>query len=240
MAWTSVGVSGMLGSSVLSTLATITLNGQAGSGASVNDVLVYTISVPNVSAGADQDEGLVTSVDDSGGNTWVKAAEWSNTQGALSAGVCCSIWYSQTRTALTTSNTVSAHLEPARSRTGIIWRFRPGAGATIRTIATTWLSVDGGQPGSIDIALPSGGGQEYLRFRGIASETTLTTALTTTAGWTSIGTTREGANSGGSVRGEFIITAATTAASNPTFGSIDQASVYAVLEETGLMGQIIL
>lgn len=247
MAWSSVGQAGsaVSGGNNQASIA-VTLNTQAGSGAAIGDLLVLTVAVDNASS-SDGDEGAVTGVVDSGGvNVWSKAAEFCNGQGASQAGATCSIWYAPITSALTTAATVTASFSnnTARDATAAnVWRFTASTG-TPAVAATTWLAADAAQPGSIDISAPVPG-TSYIRFRGIASESTLTTALTTTAGWTTIGTGRASATAAMSYRGEFVISTATTQASNPTFSATpDHASVYALFVENAapekIMGQMVL
>ncbi len=245
MAWASVGQAGSTGNGGNNQAsAVITLNTQAGSGAAIGDLLVLTVAVDN-SSSSDGDEGAVTGVVDSGGvNVWSKAKEFCNGQAASQAGATCSIWYSPIISALATNATVTASFSNNTARDAMaanVWRFTASTGTPTVADSTT-LAADGAQPGSIDMTAPVPG-TSYLRFRGIASESTLTTALTTTSGWTTIGTTRASATAAMSYRGEFLISTATTAASDPTFGAVDTASVYVMFNEAEsfyLMGQAVL
>jgi hypothetical protein len=53
---------------------------------------VIVISVDNNQT-TDGDEGAVSGVVDSAGNTWLKGAEFTNGQGTAQTGATCSVWY---------------------------------------------------------------------------------------------------------------------------------------------------
>lgn len=246
MAWASVGLAGSTGNATAnSTILTITLNGQAGSGANVSDVLVFTIAVQNASSNPNVDEGAVLSVSDNGTNTknvWLKAREvTAQAAGAVGGqgGAVCSVWYTHVDTALTTGNTVSAIFGSSASRdaqAGIVWRFTNGSGnamvadSTFVTAATSLL-------GTLDITTIN---QEHLRFRAIGAKTTIT-SLTTTSGWTTIGNARASATVALGALGEFRIVSAATAASAPQLSAATtQASILIAFREDTPMGQIVL
>ena len=244
MAWTSVGGVGSTGNATAnSTSIAVTLTGVAGSGSNVNDLLVAVVAVDNASSVSNADEGAVLSVADSGSNSWTKAREITVGGGAVQGGAVCSVWYSQTKTALTTSNTVTVTMGSSAQRDAKamrVWRFTPSPGNTVRVADSTYLTAAAAQPGVMDLTSPVAG-QEYLRFRAIASETTLTTALTTSAGWTSIGTARASATGAMSYRGEWIISSATTLNSTGQYSAVpDHASIMVLFEESGPMGQTVL
>jgi hypothetical protein len=238
MAWAAVAVAGTVGSSVAnSTAITVTLNTQAGVGAAAGDFLVAGFGLHNFSSVSNADNGDVLSVADSGSNTWVKAREVTHggATPATTVGTVCSVWYTRARAALTTSNTVVATLGSSASRDsncGIVYRFTAPGGA--RVANTTHLIIATSSAGSIDQAQTA---TEFLRVRVMAARTTLT-AMTTTAGWTSIGTARgSAATPTQAIFGEYLITAASTAASSPALTAAGiKASVYVVFEEDTLMG----
>lgn len=230
MAWASVGRAGSTGSASNNQSAqTITLNGQAGSGASTGDVLVYAIAVDNNSSVNNADEGAVTSVTDSSSNSWIKIREITAGGGASQAGATCSLWYTLVTKALTTSNTVVSNFSNNTARdnsAGIVWRFTNAGNEAIGVQDSTHIVIATSSNGSLDLNVPRG---EYLRFRAVAAETTVT-AFTTTAGWTTIGTTRASATGAMAVFGEFRIITGTTAASNPSISAaVDNASIFAAL-----------
>jgi hypothetical protein len=232
MAWASVGLAGSTGNTVNNqTAITITLNGQAGSGGDVGDVLIGTFACDNASSVSDIDAGAVSGVADDALNTWTKAIEIQNGGAAAQAGAVVSLWYTKVENALTTVQTVVASLTSTATRdatAGRIWRFT-NAG-TVNVSQSTFVTVATSLSGTLDLTEAA---TEFLRFRGVAAETTLT-AFTTTSGWNSIGMSRSGATVGVEVAafGEYLITSATTAASACRIAAAtDQASVYATFQE---------
>jgi hypothetical protein len=230
MAWGSIGLVGNLGTTAATTVLAI-----AATIATVaNNVLVLTAA--QVNSSADQETSEISGVVDTGNNHWVKVREWSG--GTAGTGAACAVWVSHLTNAISSgAGAITVNLSAATTRRAAgVWAFSVGPGASVRARDSTYITATSAQsPLSIDLATPTT--TELLRFRGIASESSLTTALTTSAGWTNIGTTRAGATGAMSYRGEFLITAATTAASNPTLTSTaTDASVYVLFEECLLMG----
>jgi len=199
----------------------------------IDDVAVLVVAVDNNQT-TDGDEGAVTSVtDSSGGNTWTKAAEFCNGQGAAQAGTTCSIWY--TKATATVSTSVTANFSNATSRdasAAICKSFRMAAGSTVSVQGTATLANDAADPGSLNVTTPNA---EFLRIRGIAGETSVATFLTPTTNWIDIGGDQSAGGSAATnqaVRGEFIISTGTGDASDPTWTAVDCASVYVAFKET--------
>lgn len=241
MAFASIGRAGSTANATVnSSNMVITLNGQAGTGANVTDLLVYSVGTQNQTTINDTDGGIVTSVVDSKNNNWVKVRETQRGTAVVQSGAVCSLWFTNVETALTTSDTVTATFSnPATcdAQAGIIWRFSK-SGAAVRAADSTRVTGTSSIPGSLDLAQ---NGTEFVRFRGVTARTSIT-VFTTSAGWTTIGTTRSGtANGAVAMFGEFAITTASTLASNPTINGVVSAtaSIYADFEETALMGDSI-
>lgn len=231
MAWGAVGLLGNQGSTGTSTTATLTTTIPA----AVNNVVVLTAAIASQTTVNNTTSSAIRSVSDSANNDWVEARTFQATNGTR--GVICSVWYSRLDNALSSLGTITININGASTHKAMgAFAYSVGPGVSVRAYDSTYISASTAQsPLSLDIAFPTQ--TEMLRFRGIGTETTLTTALTTSAGWTNIGTTRASALAPMSYRGEYLISSATTAASNPTLTSTSvDASVYVVFEETGLMG----
>jgi len=111
------------------------------------------------------------------------------------------------------------------------WNYPITPDATIVIEATNTLANDGADPGSLDATTAN---IACLRIRGIAGETNDTTALTVTSSWTAFTGNNTAGNPTASnmgVRGEFIISTGTGAASDPTYVAADHASVYVAFKE---------
>jgi hypothetical protein len=213
---------------------------------------VFSIASDNASAAdsfvAQGGTGVfVTTVTDSVGNNWLRAGEFENAQGSAQAGAVCSMWYTTAKkTLVAASGTITATFLAGSSASfdasaSALWIFSVAPGNTVTLLACTGLAADATTAcGVMDQATITG---NNLRIRAVASETTATTALTTTAGWTAIGVARVSATKLMGIRGEWVITASSTAASacGLNVATIDHASVYAVFQESEqIMGQIVL
>jgi hypothetical protein len=228
MAWTSVG--SILTASDKASSASITFSVGANN---PGDVLVLTVAKDNVST-VDGNTNEVTSVTDSGGNTWTKAREFTNGQGGAAAGATVAVFFTvlQVPISSVTINFASAVTAKAVSA----WRFTVEAPASISVAAGADLAADGVGPGSMTLSDLVYG--KYLWFRGIATESANTETWTFTTGYTAIG--RAGTSGGGAatnmtVAGEFIIATDTSQTSNPTTsGNFDRASVFVALRENPL------
>jgi hypothetical protein len=238
MAWASVGRGGSIGEVTNEAALDVVLNGQVGSGAAVGELLVFAVAVDNASSIDNADNGDVTGVADDGGiNTWIKVREITRGGGAAQAGATMSLWYSDITSALSSSAVVSASFANAGASdgtAGIVWRFSKTGNAAV--IASTHVVIATSSNGTLDLTAPTA--TEFLRFRAVAAESTVT-GFTTTSGWTTIGTTRASATIAMSVFGEYLISSNTTAASNCSISAAaDNVSVYALFEEqiSGMMG----
>jgi hypothetical protein len=241
VAFVSVGRAASTGNATAnSSTMTVTLNGQVGSGGDATDLLIFSIGSLNASTLAGiNDETAVLSVTDSQGNLWEKARASLSTSATVGGGVICDVWFTNVEKPLSTVDTAVVTFSSPAARdhnVGIMWRFTK-SGASVRPANSTYLQSASSLVGSMDLTQD---GTEFLRFRGISCRTTLQT-FTTTAGWTTIGTTRSSATAGLVMCGEFNITTATTIASNPSkAGTVSKtASVLVSFEETALMGDSI-
>lgn len=191
----------------------------------------------NYSSVGSIDSAIITTVNDSAGNVWRKAKEWQSGGGAVQGGAVCSVWYTNATVALASgTGTITATLDSsftANFDAGASAGWVYSVGGAVYVLNSTASISATSVPGLLD--LNSGATGPYLRVRGIASETTLTTDISTTSGWTALGTVRASGTKAMGVRAEWIITASSTAASNPGAvgtAAIDQASVYVIFAET--------
>lgn len=203
-------------------------------GASAGDLVVVLVAVDNNQT-ASGSSSAVSGVSDNsgGGNTWTKAVGWCYSSGSTNSGADCSLWYSKLAGALSTSNIITATFTTATTsdcQAITVHRFT-GAGLAIEGTATGSATA-AADPPSLNITTAN---IQCLRIRGIASESSATTALTVTSSWTAL--TQAVADKGTTttsqaIRGEFRISTGTGDASDPTLFSADHASVYAAFKET--------
>ncbi len=159
------------------------------------------------------------SVTDSAGNTWTKQKEWTHTPtGVAGDGVTVGVWTTQATSQLLVGSTITLTFNSARTDkccVGAVFTLSAGGvfGVSASPIATTTTGTTG-----YGTATHSGlANLERIWFRALAKEANATTALTPTAGYTSIGGGRS-QNYAQAVmaRGEFLISTDTGESSNPT------------------------
>lgn len=199
----------------------------------------------------DGDQGVVSTVTDAAGNTWLKAREYQEGATATQLGAVASMWYTIADNTLSTGQNItitflagsSAAFDASCSN---VWVFsHDAANSYIRStpVNSTGTSVlSSTVPGTIDAVASQTG--NYLRYRITASQTTSTVSPTNTAGWTSTETHRATAAKALSMRGEWIISTASSSASAMTINvATAHASVIALFEEVVRdvpMGQVVL
>lgn len=239
MAWTSIGSGSTVaysGNNQASMAHTVATNGVG-----IGQVGIIAFAQDNPGAAdtfttSGTANPTVSTVTDSAGNIWNCAGEFQNAQGSAQAGAVCSLWWTLATADLPVAGTITATLVPGSSASfdagaSALWVYSIG-GNQVSVLASTGLAADATTAlGLIDQTVSTG---SNLRFRAIASETTATTALTTSSGWSAIGVVRASAAKAMGVRGEYLITASSTAASSPglNVATIDHASVYVVMQET--------
>jgi len=82
---------------------------------SVGNLGVIIIATDNNQT-TDGDEVCVSNVTDSAGNTWLKAGEFTNGQGAAQAGALVSVWYTVALNQLNTAGTITGSFTAPTSR----------------------------------------------------------------------------------------------------------------------------
>lgn len=200
--------------------------------AAVGDFVVLVVAVDN-NATTDGDEGAVSSVT-GGSNTWTKALEFTNGQGAAQAGATVSVWYTNVTTQMNTGTVITINFTNSASRdescsTGWVYTKATGFNGQVDVSATQ--ASDGVDVGALDATTDNA---HRLRVRAIGEEANDGTQMTATASWT-LFTNARSANVATAmcVRGEFIINTATGASSNPTLAVTtgDSASAYIAFKE---------
>lgn len=167
MTFASVGTIGTnSGHGAASSITLVTL-----STINVGDLIVIQYGGDNLSSSTDNvDYSDVTSITDVGGNTYTKAKEVSNNNGAAAAGATDSFWYSVITAQLvpiTGIITVNLNGSPvARAVNG--WQYTKDAGTTISVAGSVTDVGDAVDPASVSLSsLPN---QEYLFIYGLAGE----------------------------------------------------------------------
>lgn len=230
MAFASVGTLGTVQNKTSQTSTSLTTSASASAG----DLVVLVIAKDNVST-TDGETSEVSSVTDSGGNTWTKAKEYTNGEGAAAEGSTVSVWYSRLTTGISSGGTITANYGSATVAKALsAWKFT--VGASVSVVASVTGAADAtSTAGSLSLSgLTS---KEYLFFRGSSREGAGTSdSFTATSGFTKISWA---GNTGGAsatnnikVQGEFKIATSTGETSNPTDTQTgDWASVFFALQE---------
>ena len=224
---------GLGGTAAASTSGNTLTSTGMGTALSVGDVSLVVSVSDNIST-LDGDNSEVTSVTDSGGNTYTKLGEYTNSGGAAAAGVTCSIWMSQLTTALATTATFTINYSGnIVDRTAFNHGFSIGAGNKLR-LSTTPVTTEVNAANGFGSAAFSGlSSLNRLYFRGMGKEANSTASLTPSTGFSlTIGQRSRNNNAAVLARGEFLINTSTGETSNPTLAVTgDTASVFLALEE---------
>lgn len=185
----------------------------------------------------DGDNGEVTGVTDTQGNTWTKLKEMTNGQGAAAAGAMISVWGCRpSGTYGTTQATVT--FGAARNALACYFIAIPiGAGNSMQLDGTQSVAIDAAIGfGSQTISGLASAQRAYISA--CCKEGNATTAIVATLGWTSFGLTGQNgptitATNHIMYRSEYKVATSTGETSNPTWAtSGDAASVMLALSET--------
>lgn len=207
------------------TTVTVTTTAVANAG----DLVVVIIGSDNTDT-TDLETTHWTVTDSAGGNTYTRAKEFVNGQGAAAGGIEVGVYYSRLATQLASGGTITGTRDSAVTAKAMRgWRFTVGDAVSVAGSGT--LANDAADPGSMTISgLTSA---EYLFLRAGALESDLGT-VTPTTNYTAIPRTATTGNpepSNAGCYGEFRIVTATTETSNPTVRITDNVSVFVAFQE---------
>lgn len=204
--------------------------------AAAGSLVVVLVAVDNNQT-TDGDATQVASVVDSAGNTYARGKEFANGQGTAQAGAEVAIFWKKLDTQLPSGGTITATFTTAATADASAMtakNFSLDAGSGLAVEGTPGgLANDGANAGSLNVTTAN---LSCLRVRAIAAESNSTTALTPTATWAIFAQAVSGAGTSATemgIRGEWLISTGTGAASAPTggAGAVDHASAYVALKE---------
>ena len=227
MAFASVGTLGATSDIVAGTSITHAVTVLA----AIGSIVIVVVAKDNAST-TDGNTNEITSVTDSVGNTWTKAREFCNGQGAANAGCTVAVFYSRLTSQLSVGDpqdTITANFSDSRTASALsAWNF---SGTAISVSGGADLANDGAEPGSMSISgIPSA---QYLFLRGIAVETAPIIGLTPTTSYTALTEAAGGIGAAGlAIQGEFRILTATGDTSDPLGEVADNASVFVAFKES--------
>ncbi len=210
--------------------------------------LTCTVATENMDAGnvvflwfggdntatVDGNDGLLSSVTDSAGNTWVVDRCFTNSQGAAATGATTCIAHSKLTTGLTSgSGTITANHATITAKAIVCKEFTITSGNVVSITGTPQdLANNGADPGSMTISgLASA---EHLFLRAAALERASGGTWTVTTNYTTSGcngTTGGGAASNMNLCGEFRILNTASDSSDPTGTAVDNANLYVAFDE---------
>lgn len=233
MSFASVGSFGTANSVTSDTTLALTLLATL----EVGNLAILVISADNVASGTSPNAEFghkisnVSSVTDTGSNTWHKLGEVAGNQ-AAAGGNAVALYYSIITTQLTIAvSTITVTFGSAiAAKAASGWEFTMG-GSALAVERIRFRGTAAADPPSMTLDdLPS---REYLYFRARASETddTSWTPTTNFTGITNATADAGAAGVGSSANGEFRINTSTSDTSDPTKTSSDGADIFIALWE---------
>jgi hypothetical protein len=206
---------------------------------SAGQMVVLMVVTDNTST-SNSDAGVVSSVTDSGGNTYTKAKEWQlGSPGAL-AGSVCSLWYGVITTPLSIAQDVTANFTGSADRDAVVLLSHEfGISGPIEVVDTNSATATASSTlASLNVTTPN---VECLRIRLAGLETNAAQSFYTrrTSGWNALGGSGVIASSGTAgtsqtLVGEYRISTGTGDASAPStlVGAVDHCSIYVAFKLT--------
>lgn len=214
---------------------TLAMGGASVAGGSVFMILVV-LAFDNISTAAG-DNGDVTSMSDSGGNTYVKVGEMTNAGNAGTA-VTTSIWIADAVTELTTSNAINVNFSGnTTAKAASAFKVPKSATATLQVGATNTSSADSAATGqSLSVTPPDNREWFFVRADGCEQTSSNGSAWgsSNTAGWDGglDGTSTSGGGAASNIlfMAEYdISTTGSARTSNPGDGNLPSCDWAAVI-----------
>lgn len=216
MAFASQGSMGTGSSKTSGTTVTVASTSQT---ANVGDLVLVLIAADNLDT-SDIETTRWSVEDSTGANTYTRVGEYVNGEGAAASGVQVALFYSRLTTQLASGGSITGTINSAITAKAIrAWRFTVDNAVVVDTSASP-ANFDQADPGSMTISgLAASTEFLFLRAGAVESDNSVGT-YAATSGFTAIG--RIGTSGGGeqtnvSSFGEFLISTATSATSNPSF-----------------------
>jgi len=222
-----VGADSSSGSSYSMTTATTAL--AAGN-------IALLVSVSDNTSTVDGDNSEITRVTDSGGNTWTKLAEYTNSPtAAVADGVTVSIWLTRATAAVAIGGTITITFVSNRTdKCCSAWAYTVATNSTLTKATNTPVTSEVNGANDFGSSAFSGlASLQRLYLRGLGKEANSLTDLTVSSGFTLLTLNRSRNNTNAvMVRGEFRVNTSTGETSNPACAvSGDTAGVFVALEE---------
>ena len=199
-----------------------------------NNLGIIVVAANNLT-GTDGNNNEHVGITDAAGNTWTKAREFTNGQGAADAGVTVSVWYSKATANLPGSSNVTVDFSASITAKAVTcWEFTMDAAQNVALDGDADLANDGADAGAITLSGLANIAHLWLRGTGAESATTTYTADADYTTFTHTTSTTSGGGGATNIgaRGEFRIFTGTGDTNDPTVsGAVDHASVLVALSE---------
>lgn len=232
--------SGSVNSKTASTSLVMTLGGITGA-YPAGMIAIVVIAKDNTATGADGDYSEVTGITDTGGNTYTKVAEYTNTQGSAGGGATVSIWKSKLTTTLSGGSTVTINFSASVTAKAALYdSFTVAPGADLTLVGTPGkLATDAAAvPNQTISGLAS---HEYLCVRAVAGESGWSASTGFNGNGEAVFSSGDSKTSGGSAVTNMGILASRQIATTTSFtlgyapGSYsgDSAEIIVAFQETG-------
>lgn len=176
---------------------------------------------------------------DAAGNTWVVLGENEVDPGSSQSGAVVEIVYTLATNTLASGATIAFDLAAAKpSKAASCWEFTIPVGSTLTSMGTEQKDDEINTSTVAALTVSGLANREHLFLRAWATENDTAELPTYSVGWTSFlaaGTTGSTANTNMQITGEFLITTAVSATSNPTttIAGMDRASDMRAIDQTG-------
>lgn len=228
-AWSSVGTLGAQGNKTSGTnnlVITTSATAEAG------NVIVVLVAGSNLQNTNGDTTGIT--IADSAGNSYSRAAEHTNGNGASGEGVTTGIYYAIAGTTLASGGTITVTTSNAiTSKAASAWEFTIGAGSTLSVEASASQPDDASDPSAVSLSgLAS---NEYLWVAAVGHEGPSTDTFTNDADYTDFsgaGTTGGAVDTNMSIRGGHRIFTGTGDTFDCSYNARDHDQVYVALKET--------
>lgn len=209
-----------VGGAGLSTAVTLSAIAEAG------NLVVVAIKIANVSLSSGVTNDITSITDSAGGNTWVKAGEYTQTAGGASDGSTTAVFYSRLTNQIASNGTITITHTNAGSRAIMAEEYTVGGALTAYGTTQTTGAAASTNPGSLSVSgLVSA---HYMGWRAVGMDEN-TSITGGTASWTAL-TGAAGVKR--SVDAEHQIATATAFTSAPTLGTNNNsASVMFVISD---------
>ena len=235
MAWAHVGSVG-LASSKAGNQSSIAVN--VDTSAAIDDVLIVVTAKDNINT-TFADHSEITSITDTGSNSYVKAHERTGSMNTKQISNC-SVWSSKLTTALAVNDTITINFASSNSNdasAAIVEKFTIGSGNVVSVIDTAEADTDGADPASLTSGTLANA--EHLAIYGLGWERPGTDDFTADGGFAEfstgdIGTTGGGAASNQAVFAEWDIFTGTTITADPSEAggeTADHVSLLVIYDE---------